>query len=171
MQTQQTKTKAKDRVSCPPEELYVLRCPNPGCGKAHFSVGNSLIEGSHLRPECPSCCQSEQIGQYLVYGSDGKIILRVCCSHCHKEYASLLPGIHRICERCGWEGEFFLGFPKMSAWSGTLQPEYPGLQVFRGLQFGIYNQKEPKLWRLREFRLRSIFYYLNPLFIQPAIFP
>ncbi len=114
MQAQQSKVKSQDKdESVLQNEMHVLRCPNSGCGKTHFSVGSSLMEGLNWDPVCPGCSQTGRMGHYLVYEAEGKIILRAYCSVCRKEWSSLLPGIRRICERCGWEGEFFLGFQKI----------------------------------------------------------
>ena len=98
----------------PPDEMHVLRCPNPGCGKTHFSVGNSIIEGTHFGSSCSSCGPSDHMGHYLVYETGGKMMLKAFCGICRKEQSLSFPGIRRICERCGWVGEFFLGLQKIA---------------------------------------------------------
>ena len=113
---QQVKTKpANQKVGCPAGEMYVLRCPNPECGKAHFSVMHSMIKGAHFKPSCASCGGGEHMTYYLVYAAGGKMLLRACCGVCGKEHSVFFPGIRRICERCGWEGEFFLIFQKITS--------------------------------------------------------
>ncbi len=104
------KTKKQDRTA-----LYLLRCPNPSCGKIHFSVLNSLIQGLRVPTHCLGCQKAEKISHYLVYERDAKILLRSYCELCAKESVKILNGIHRVCERCGWEGEFFLGFQEIAA--------------------------------------------------------
>ena len=110
---QQSKTKpTKKEGDHSPEEMYVFRCPNPECGKVHFSVANSRIEGAQFESSCPSCGRNDHILYFLVYAAGGKILLRAICGICRKDHALFFPGIRRICERCGWEGEFFIIFQK-----------------------------------------------------------
>ena len=113
---QQLKTKPVNKKEDHlPGEMHVLRCPNPECGKAHFSVVNSMIEGAHFKPSCLSCGESDHMKYYLVYAAGGKMLLQACCGVCRKEHSVFFPGIRRICERCGWEGEFFLIFQKITS--------------------------------------------------------
>ena len=113
---QQVKTKPLNKEGDrPPDESYVLRCPNPRCGKTHFSVVKSAVESAHFRPSCPCCGQIDRVTQHFVYESGGKFLIQAFCGVCRKEHSLSFLGIHRICERCGWEGDFFLGFPKMTA--------------------------------------------------------
>lgn len=108
---EQTKTKPLSKGGeHPPDGIYVFRCPNPGCGKTHFSVIRSAISGSRFNPLCPNCGKNERALYHIVYESVGMLQLRAFCGVCQKEHIVSYPGIHRICERCGWEGDFFLGF-------------------------------------------------------------
>ena len=99
-------------VNHSPDDMHVFRCPNPECGKVHFSVVHSAIAGAHFKPSCPSCSKGDHMLYYLVYASGGKMLLRADCGICRKSHSLFFPGIRRICERCGWEGEFFLIFQK-----------------------------------------------------------
>ena len=113
---QQLKTKpVKKEGDRAPDEMYVFRCPNPECGKVHFSMMNSMIEGAQFGSSCPGCGKSERMVYHLVYAARGKILLRACCGVCRKEHSVFFPGIRRICERCGWEGEFFIVLQKSSS--------------------------------------------------------
>ena len=110
---QQLKTKpVKKEENHTLDEMHVFRCPNSDCGKVHFSIVHSAIEGAHFKPSCPSCGKGDRMLYYLVYASGGKMLLRADCGACRKSHSLFFPGIRRICERCGWEGDFFLIFQK-----------------------------------------------------------
>jgi hypothetical protein len=92
------------------KNFYPFRCPETGCHKTHFSIPDPRMQLLKLPPGCSYCGQKENLVCYLIHDKAARIHIRIYCETCRKESAKIIYGIYRICERCGWEGEFFIEF-------------------------------------------------------------
>ena len=112
----ETKLEAKSVLAKVAVRPYPLRCPNPQCGKTHFTIEDTLVPLLTLAAECTHCneTQMDKLSSYLIHPLNGRVLMKMFCHSCSREFEKIVPAIRRVCERCGWEGEFYLSYKSLT---------------------------------------------------------